>query len=180
MRHILIISHRRTHAQCPRAHTHLQHFTLTDKQHTWTPTRHGESIVWTLARYFSAPLQCLYHSASSALPTSIIPHTIAPKVNACMYKASHIGDTIARRVCAHSCRNERITKKLEKTSVCACVCPLAEQISSCQELSGAGKPSWTIWLFLVDMGQIPHRHCMPEQCGEIHKVLHYSCPLNVA
>lgn len=150
MKHILTIIHRRTHTQRPCAHTHLQRFTLIDKQHTRTPTRRRESTQFSwpfsaklaLARCFYAPLQCLYHSASSALPTSIIPHTAAPQVNACMHKSNHIGDTKAQRdsVCAHSSQNESVTKKQKKrksVSVHTCLCPSTEArpalVRSCQE-----------------------------------------------
>lgn len=47
MKHILTISHRRTHTQCPCAYKFLKHFTLADKQHTRTPTCHRESTVFT-------------------------------------------------------------------------------------------------------------------------------------
>ena len=141
MKHILTIIHRQTHTQRPCAHTHLQRFTLIDKQHTRTPTRHRESTQFSwpfsakraLARCFYAPRQCLYHSASSALPTSIIPHTAAPQVNACMHKSNHIGDTKAQRdsVCAHWSQNESVTKerkeKKKKKKKCERVCVLPQK-----------------------------------------------------
>lgn len=142
-----------THSMPLCLHT-LIAFTLTDKQRTWTPTRRREStqsllafskktvLCKTLLTVFSELLQSLQRSASNALPTFIISRTVAPKVNACMYKASHIGDTTAQQVWVYtySCQNKSKTKKQGK-SVCVCVCPLAWKIRPCQELSGVVR-SW--------------------------------------
>lgn len=90
------------------APTHLQHFTLIDKQHTRTPTCPRESTLFCglfnkniphIFLFLYASLICLYLRTSSEPPTSIIVHMVTPEVSALMQqKLSHTGDTMAQYI----------------------------------------------------------------------------------
>lgn len=97
------------------AHTHLQHFTLIDKQHTQTPTHQRiNSLLWSFQHStflacvlfsLSVSLICLYHPASSTPPTSIIVHMVNLRL---ALKCQNL---------AYRCHNSTVD-----LNVCACVC----------------------------------------------------------